>query len=223
MAEVLQVEARQSRGKRNARRMRRAGTIPAVLYGHGEETVSLAVRTDAMAAAVRHGSHVVELAGAVQQSALIRDLQWDVWGTGILHVDFARVSADETIEVTVSVELRGEAPGVKEGGVVEHLVHEVEIECKATAVPEKIVVNINQLKLGEVDHRGRPGVAGGGQVPRRSRGDRGAMRAAGRRRGGRRRGRSRRGRARSDRRSQGRRGGRRRVTRCPPCVGEIRR
>jgi large subunit ribosomal protein L25 len=76
-------------------------------------------------------------------------MQWDVWGTGILHVDFARVSADETIEVTVSVDLRGQAPGVKEGGIVEHLVHEVEIECKATAVPDKIVVNINQFKLGE--------------------------------------------------------------------------
>ena len=149
MAEVLQVEVRQSRGKRNSRRMRRAGTIPAVLYGHGEETVSLAVRTDAMQAAVRHGSHVVELAGAVQQSALIRDMQWDVWGKGILHVDFARVSADETIEVVVSVELRGQSPGVKEGGIVEHLVHEVEIECKATSVPEKLVVNINHLKLGE--------------------------------------------------------------------------
>jgi large subunit ribosomal protein L25 len=149
MAEVLQVEVRQSRGKRNSRRMRRAGTIPAVLYGHGEETVSLAVRTDAMQAAVRHGSHVVELAGAVQQSALIRDMQWDVWGKGILHVDFARVSADETIEVVVSVELRGQSPGVKEGGIVEHLVREVEIECKATSVPEKLVVNINHLKLGE--------------------------------------------------------------------------
>jgi large subunit ribosomal protein L25 len=149
MAEVLQVAVRQSRGKRNARRMRHAGSVPAVLYGHGQEVLSLAVPTDAIRAAIRHGSHVVELAGAVQESALIREMQWNVWGTDILHVDFARVSADETVEIVVAVELRGEAPGIREGGIIEHLIHELEIECKATAIPEKLVANVNKLKLGE--------------------------------------------------------------------------
>jgi large subunit ribosomal protein L25 len=65
----------------------------------------------------------------------------------VLHVDFARVSADETVEVTVPIELRGEAPGVKAGGVIEHLIHEIEIECKATMVPDKIKVNVNHLQI----------------------------------------------------------------------------
>jgi large subunit ribosomal protein L25 len=84
----------------------------------------------------------------VNESALIRDLQWDTFGTGVLHIDFARVSADERIEVTVPVELRGQAPGVRQGGIVQHLVHEIEIECLATAIPEKIQLNVNHLELG---------------------------------------------------------------------------
>ena len=149
MAETLNVEIRQARGKRNAKRARQAGDIPAVLYGHGESSVSLSVHKDQVAAALRHGSRLVDLKGAVNESALIRELQWDTYGIEVLHVDFARVSEDERIEVTVPVELRGEAPGVREGGVVEHLVHEVEIECLATSIPEKMQVNINHLKLLE--------------------------------------------------------------------------
>jgi len=89
------------------------------------------------------------LQGAVSEKAFIRELQWDVYGTGVLHLDLARVSADEKVEVQVPIELRGEAPGVKEGGIVTHLVHEVEVECLVTAIPEKLTVNINELKLGD--------------------------------------------------------------------------
>lgn len=149
MPELLQVEIRQSRGKHNARRMRKDGKIPAILYGHGQECLSLMVATDALEAVLRHGGHVVELTGAVKESALMRELQWNTWGTEVLHVDFARVSADETIEVTVPIELRGEAPGLKDGGVLEHLLHEIDIECKATDVPEKITVKVNQLQIGQ--------------------------------------------------------------------------
>lgn len=149
MAEVINVEVRESRGKRNARRMRRSGAIPCVLYGHGEEVLSLAVPEDQIAAALRHGSRLVELRGAVNQRAFIRELQWDVYGTEVLHIDFARVALDEKVEVTVPIELRGEAPGIKEGGVVEVLLHEVELECPAVSIPEKLELNVNELQLNE--------------------------------------------------------------------------
>jgi large subunit ribosomal protein L25 len=148
MAEVLNVEVRKDAGSRHAKRLRNSGSIPAVLYGHGEQTVSLAVSREQFSTALRHGSRLVDLKGGVNESALIRDLQWDTFGTGVLHIDFARVSADERIEVTVPVELRGQAPGVRQGGVVQHLVHEIEIECLATAIPEKIQLNVNHLELG---------------------------------------------------------------------------
>ena len=149
MAETLNVKTRDASGKREARRLRRDGSIPAMLYGHGEANVSLAVGADEMAAVVRHGGRVVELKGDVNEKAFIRDLQWDTYGTHVLHVDFARVSEHERIEVKVNVELRGQAVGVKDGGVVEHFVHEVEIECEALAIPDKLELNINDLKIGD--------------------------------------------------------------------------
>src|SRR5262249_37717688 len=83
MAESLKVDARDSRGKREARRLRRTGGIPAILYGHGEANRSLVVNADAMSTVLRHGSRVVDLTGAVSEKALIRELQWDTYGTSV--------------------------------------------------------------------------------------------------------------------------------------------
>ncbi len=148
MAESLKVDIRNSRGKREARRLRSAGNVPAILYGHGEANHSLTVNGDALSSAVRHGARVVDLTGAVSEKALIRALQWDIYGIEVLHVDFARVSEHERIEVKVNVELRGHAAGVKDGGVVEHLVHDVEIECEALSIPDKLELNVNDLQKG---------------------------------------------------------------------------
>ncbi|MDA7979711.1 MAG: 50S ribosomal protein L25 [Pirellulales bacterium] len=147
--ESLHVKRRTTRGTSNARRLRAAGSVPAVLYGHGEETVSIAVPATELSQALRHGSKFVDLAGDLSEKALLTDIQWDVWGNEVLHVDFTRVSADEKVQIQVPVELRGEAPGSKENGVVAHLIHEVTVECAATQVPEKIEVNINHLELDQ--------------------------------------------------------------------------
>ena len=149
MAEVLPVEVRQDCGKRRMRRMRAGGRIPAVLYGHGQEVVNLSVPTDALDAVLRHGSRVVTLKGGANEQALIRELQWDTWGMHVLHADFTRISADETVDVAIPLELRGEAPGVKEGGIVEQVMHEIGISCRATNIPEKLEININHLQLGD--------------------------------------------------------------------------
>ncbi len=149
MALQLAVESRKTEGKHGNRRLRQSGLIPGILYGHGLECVPVSVSADELSAAIRHGSRLVSLTGAVSESAFIRDLQWNVWGTEIIHVDFARISEHEIVEVNVPVELRGEAPGVREGGVVVQHVHEVEIACPASVIPEKIAVNINHLMLNE--------------------------------------------------------------------------
>ena len=149
MAEELQVELRPDLGKHNTRRLRRAGSIPAILYGHGLESVSLAVSAEKLTTAVRHGARLVNLTGAVSETAFIREFQWDTFGTHVLHVDFTRVSAHEKVQVAVPVELRGEAPGVKAGGVIGQLLHQVQLECPAGSIPEKLFVNVNHLKLGD--------------------------------------------------------------------------
>lgn len=152
MSEALKVERRETRGKRVARRMREMGTVPAVLYGHREEAVSLSVDATALKAALRHGARTVELVGGVQTSALIKAMQWDAFHTDILHVDFARVSADERITVMVPVHLKGDAPGARGAGVLEQPIHEVEVECLAAAIPDHITANVSNLQLGQSIH-----------------------------------------------------------------------
>ena len=149
ISEVVNVHIRESFGTREARRLRTAGETPAVLYGHGEETISLSIPNDEVASLVRHGSRVVQLQGAASGNALVVDVQWDAFGNQVLHMDLTRVSAGESIETMVSVELRGDAPGTHEGGVVEHLLHEVEIRCPAISLPEKLRVNVNHLELDQ--------------------------------------------------------------------------
>lgn len=149
--EQITATRRTETGKRRMRRMRADGHIPAVIYGHGEETVVLAVPSDQFGAALRHGSRVVDLTGDLNESALISAVQWDAFGIEPLHIDFIRVSKTEKVDITVPLELRGAAPGTGEGGVVTQPLHELEINCPAVAIPEHIEVNINHLELeGEI-------------------------------------------------------------------------
>ncbi|HHM12009.1 MAG TPA: 50S ribosomal protein L25 [Planctomycetaceae bacterium] len=150
--EVLHCEARQELGTRATRRLRRKGMVPANLYGHGQANVNLAVPVDDVEAAIRHGAHMVQLQGAVNDTAFIREVQWNTFGNEVLHLDLTRVSAKEKVEVDLSIELRGEAPGAKEGGEVSVMTHEVTIVCPAEAIPEKIEVNVNDLHVGTVIH-----------------------------------------------------------------------
>lgn len=152
MTDVVNCQVRQERGKRRNRRLRAAGSVPAILYGHGEKNISLQVPADEIASAIRHGSKVVELKGGVHESALIREVHWDIYGAKVLHLDFTRVSATERVHTSVRVDLRGEAPGTRMGGVVEHLLHEVEIECPAMSVPDHLELKLNSLELGKSLH-----------------------------------------------------------------------
>jgi len=149
MDETLEVKNRDTRGTKNARRQRDKGVLPAILYGHGQDSVSLSVSAHQVDTVLRHGAKLVELTGDVKDSALISEVQWDTFGQDVLHLDLIRVSADERIEVEVPVETRGIAPGTQEGGIVEILHHEVMIACRANQIPEHIEVNINDLKLDE--------------------------------------------------------------------------
>ncbi len=150
--ETLTVELRETLGKRRNRRLRGDGKVPAVLYGHKMANVSLMLPVEQIEGALRRGARFVQLKGAVNEKAIIKACQWDTWGTEVQHIDFTRVSEHEKIRVTVPIELRGEAPGVKEGGVVKHVLHMIELECEAASVPEQIVVNINNLGFNESVH-----------------------------------------------------------------------
>jgi large subunit ribosomal protein L25 len=148
MSDSVEVKLRKETGTRASRKLRREGLVPAVLYGHGEKCVDLVATREAVQAAVRHGSRIVELKGAVKTGALIRELQWDTFGVEPVHIDFLRVSATDRVKVKVPVDLKGECPGLRAGGVVNLILHEIELECRADAVPEKIHAAVGKLQLG---------------------------------------------------------------------------
>src|SRR5829696_3658519 len=147
MSDTLKAESRTTFGKRNNVRLRRAGRLPAVLYGHGEANVSLTLAADQVEASLRHGAKVVDLDGAASGKALLQNVQWDTFYHHVLHVDLLRVMAGEKVTIEVPIELRGEAPGVRDGGVIEQVVHSIEIECPLDVIPEKLHISIKNLQI----------------------------------------------------------------------------
>lgn len=148
MSDLLHVQERTSHGKRSNQRLRRDGRLPAVLYGHGEAPVSLSLAADELQASLRHGVKVLDLEGAASGKALLHDIQWDTFFQHVLHVDLLRVLAGEKVTIEVPVELRGESPGALGGGVIEQVIHAIEIEVPLDVVPERLHVNINHLEIG---------------------------------------------------------------------------
>ena len=152
MADTLNVQARNETGSSRMRRLRESGRIPAILYGHGEANVNLVVSSEELFSVMKHGGKLLTLRGDVADSALLRAVQWDTYGKSVLHVDLLRVSATELVETSVAIELRGTAVGTTEGGVVQFVTHEIDIECPAASIPEKIQINIAELHLDNAIH-----------------------------------------------------------------------
>jgi len=147
MSETLELAVRQTRGKLRNRRMRQNGQLPGILYGHGQEPVSVTIPMEQMEATLRHGAKVVALKGAADGQALLQEVQWDTFQQHVLHVDLLRVDATDRVVVEVPLALRGEAPGQREGGVVDLLVHAVEIETSPGSIPDHLHLNVNQLHV----------------------------------------------------------------------------
>lgn len=149
MTDVLKVERRDKLGTAATRRLRRTGRIPAVLYGHGAENQHLSIPETELQALLRHHAKTVKLEGDIEETALISDLQWDPLGIDVLHLDLMRVNLREEVEVTVPIHLHGEAPGVREGGVLLENEHEVDIRCPAGSIPEQLELDVNELHVGD--------------------------------------------------------------------------
>jgi large subunit ribosomal protein L25 len=146
-------EKNKGTGSRVARRLRAAGKIPAIIYGHKQTAVPIALSRDSVWDMVKHSTHLAELSfGSTSETVLVRDVQWDHLGKEIIHLDFARVTADESIETEVRVDIRGLAPGIAEGGVLELLVHSLRVTCRANAIPDAIRIDVSNLHLNEEIH-----------------------------------------------------------------------
>jgi len=150
----LAAENRADAGKGAARRLRAAGRVPAVLYGHGTKPRSLSIDARDLSHALRTdaGANVLlELqVGRTKHLALAKEIQrHPVRGT-YTHVDFILVRRGEKVHVAVPVHLVGEAPGVREGGIADQDLYQVNVEAEVTAVPDAVEADISGLRIGDV-------------------------------------------------------------------------
>ncbi|MBN2583534.1 MAG: 50S ribosomal protein L25 [Planctomycetes bacterium] len=150
---TLVAEPRERTGTREARRVRDAGRVPCIVYGHKQEPVAITVDERELDTALRHHTRMLdlELAGK-KDRVLLADLQHDTFNRGIIHADFLRVAMDEVIRVGVAIALRGKAKGEQHGGVTEQLMAEVEVECLPGDIPESITVIVADLDVGDSVH-----------------------------------------------------------------------
>ncbi|OQA57747.1 MAG: 50S ribosomal protein L25 [Candidatus Omnitrophica bacterium ADurb.Bin277] len=157
----LQGKIREAGGSRKARNIRRRETIPAIIYGHGMKPLSLEVSERELNRALRTsaGENVmislkVEGVELKESTCLIKAIQHNPITDKIDHVDFMVISMTEKIKVKVPVVVAhaDEAPGVKEGGVLDVVLYEVEVECLPTQIPEKIEIDASAMKINDTVH-----------------------------------------------------------------------
>lgn len=150
MAEVVQVQKREgSLGTAASQRLRKTGNIPAVLYGHKQGNEHLSITQKTVDSILRHHSKIVELQGAVTETALVSDLQFDPLGINVLHIDLLRIDMNEKVTVNVPIQFKGEPAGAKQGGIAIENSHEVEVECPAVSIPEFVVLHVTDVNSGE--------------------------------------------------------------------------
>jgi len=147
---VFKANLREKTGRRASERLRKEGFIPAVLYGHKEENVHLSLPRAEMEQFLREGPRTLDLEyKGHTEKALIKDIQYDALGTEVIHIDFARVALYERVTVSVEIETVGEPAGAAQGGVLEQPLHEVEVECLASEIPQRLEVKIGELDIGD--------------------------------------------------------------------------
>ncbi len=156
----LHAESRSGKGTGASRRLRRAGRVPAILYGAGKEALSLSFEHDPLWHHTRHEAFftsilTVMMDGKVVDQAILRDLQMHPYKPKITHMDLQRVSATERIHIQVPLHFIGQeiAPGVKlQGGLVAHLMTEVDVSCLPSRLPEYLTVDVSGLHVNDSIH-----------------------------------------------------------------------
>ncbi len=157
MAYTVKATQRTDTGKGKAGRLRRSGTLPAVMYGHGEPSLMLAVSThdfDRLLDQIRGHSPIVdvEVEGRPTQKCVIKTLQRNPMTGGLLHVDFQKVHPGEKITMNVPVIVHGSAEGVKQGGMLDHVLRQVPVRATIDTIPERFEIDVTTLKIGHSIH-----------------------------------------------------------------------
>jgi large subunit ribosomal protein L25 len=156
---VLKAKPRERVGKEHAKKLRRNGFIPAVVYGQQAASLPLEIEAKSFQALLRGGlgeNVLVTLSISEgkdgEKKVLIREIQRDPVKGNIVHLDFHEVSLTKKLSIQVPIHLLGTPEGVKDGGILQHVLRELEVQCLPTAIPEKIEVDVNHLKIGDSIH-----------------------------------------------------------------------
>jgi len=157
MAYTVKATQRTDTGKGKVGRLRRNGTLPAVMYGHGEPSLMLAMSThefDRLLDQIKGHSPIVdvEVDGQPAQKCVIKTLQRNPMTGGLLHVDFQKVHPGEKITMNVPVIANGSAEGVKQGGMLDHVLRTVPVRAAIDAIPEHFEIDVTNLKIGHSIH-----------------------------------------------------------------------
>jgi len=152
---LLKAEIREHAGTKAVQKIRVQGRIPAIVYGHKEQPIAISLDEHNFVEGLHHGYRLMDVQiGKKKEKIIVKELQYDYSGKNIIHADLMRVDVTEVVKVTVPIELKGTAQGTHEGGIVEEHTDHLEIECKATEIPEKIVVSIKDVHVGGALHAG---------------------------------------------------------------------
>ena len=148
---VLKAEPRMEFGSRSARRLRRKGHIPANIYGHKQENVLVSIDAKDFSRFLEAGHRIVTLSlGSKSERSVVKEVQYDAFGTTPIHADFTRIRSDEKIQVEVPVEPIGVPKGVSGGGVLIFPVQELLVSGLPDDIPERYQVNIESLEIGNI-------------------------------------------------------------------------
>lgn len=149
----ITVVPRKEAGSRASRRQRAEGRVPSVLYGHRREPMIFSVDEKIIESTLKAGARMVDIAWDKDgRRALIKDVQYDHMGDSLIHVDFQEIAMDEVIHLKVAIHFEGVPKGTKDGGLVEHQMNDIEIQCLPADIPERITVQIADLALGDSIH-----------------------------------------------------------------------
>ena len=149
----LTAQPRSALGSRANKRLRDQGLVPGVIYGHKEAVVPVTLPKKELATHIERGAHLFDVAlDGKSEKVLIKEVQYDHLGIELVHVDFARVSLDEKVEVTVPLELKGTPKGEADGGVLQQIMAELEVECLVTDIPDRITHNVSEMAIDDVLH-----------------------------------------------------------------------
>ncbi len=150
---VLKAETREQAGSKIAVRLREQGKLPVIVYGHKQDSISASVNAHDFVEALHHGHRIIDVdIDGKKETILVKALQYDHLGKSVIHADLMRVNLSERVKVGVAIELRGTAKGTHEGGLVEEILSQIEVECKVSDIPEKLFVDIKELGVGDVIH-----------------------------------------------------------------------